>query len=369
MSSADGSGIIHVAARSIVVLLPSGPETTAVHDALRQRGLIVHPCKSERDAEAVRSVSRFAVVDVAMAGGLDLLRRSAAPPDRTLALAVLEPGAPEEPALLAGAAATLHRPLDPRLVLLLVARLQEQLELRARADELIERNAANAGVALGGPISSTIAHEIRNPLASARLNVSLLRQADLEGGPRLSAQERREMLADVDQGLERIESIVATVTGLARGERPAVHRVELLEVVEHAVATITDRRRAWIELDGARVYGHASRGLLQQAVVNLVTNALDAVMGGANPRVLVRVYETPGEARVSVRDNGPGVPPPLRQRIFEPFFSTKGTKGTGLGLAISRQAVASMGGALTLSSETGLGACFRIRLPRASPDG
>src|SRR6185436_11877458 len=151
---------------------------------------------------------------------------------------------------------------------------------------------------------------------------------------------------------------------LVRGEKPLIHRVELREIAREALAAIPERRGLRIDLDGAEaVYGRASRGLLQQVIVNLVTNALDAVTGNADPRVLVRVYETAGEARVSVRDNGPGIPAALRDRVFEPFFSTKGTKGTGLGLAISRQAVASMGGALTLSSETGLGACFRIRLP------
>jgi len=363
------SGIISVADKSIVVLLPAGPETTAVYDGLLEHDLVVHPCTTERDAEAVRSVARFGIVDVGLPGALDLLRRASAPPERALVVAVLDPGVPEAPALAAGAAATLHRPLEPRAVLLLVARFQEQLELRASARELTERNEANAAAALSGPISASIAHEIRNPLASARLNVSLLRQAVVHGGPRVEASERAEMLADIDQALGRIESIVSAVTGLARGEKPSVHRVELLEIVHAALASVPDRRGVRLEIQGdTPVYGQASRGLLQQVVVNLLMNALDAVMGNRDPRVLVRVYETAGEARVSVRDNGPGVPPGLRDRVFEPFFSTKGTKGTGLGLAISRQAIVSMGGALTLSSESGYGTCFRIRLPRASPD-
>src|SRR5262245_24056822 len=134
-----GSGIISVAARSIVVLLPPGAEATAVHDVLRERGLVVHPCASARDAEHVRSVARFAVLDVGLPGALELLRRAAAPPERTLALAVLEPGAPEGAALAAGATSTLHRPIEPRTVDLVVGRLHEQLELRARAEELMER--------------------------------------------------------------------------------------------------------------------------------------------------------------------------------------------------------------------------------------
>jgi C4-dicarboxylate-specific signal transduction histidine kinase len=75
----------------------------------------------------------------------------------------------------------------------------------------------------------------------------------------------------------------------------------------------------------------------------------------------VRVYSASGEARISVRDNGPGVPAALRQRIFEPFFTTKGERGTGLGLVLVRHAVSRMGGTLSLGPSEH-GAVFRIRL-------
>jgi C4-dicarboxylate-specific signal transduction histidine kinase len=96
-------------------------------------------------------------------------------------------------------------------------------------------------------------------------------------------------------------------------------------------------------------------------VANLVQNALDATEGQQRRHVLVRVYASSGEARISVRDNGPGVPAPLRQRIFEPFFTTKGERGTGLGLVLVRHAVSRMGGTLSLGP-TEKGAVFRVRL-------
>jgi C4-dicarboxylate-specific signal transduction histidine kinase len=101
--------------------------------------------------------------------------------------------------------------------------------------------------------------------------------------------------------------------------------------------------------------------LLEQVVVNLVQNALDATVNQDRRHVLVRVYTASGEARISVRDNGPGVPAALRQRIFEPFFTTKGERGTGLGLVLVRHAVSRMGGTLSLGPSE-RGAVFRIRL-------
>jgi C4-dicarboxylate-specific signal transduction histidine kinase len=83
-----------------------------------------------------------------------------------------------------------------------------------------------------------------------------------------------------------------------------------------------------------------------------------------NPQILVRIYRAGLEARISIRDNGPGVPRELRQRIFEPFFTTKGERGTGLGLVLVHHAVGRMGGAVTLGP-TQVGAVFRVRLRAA----
>ena len=107
-------------------------------------------------------------------------------------------------------------------------------------------------------------------------------------------------------------------------------------------------------------HAFASPELLRHVLENPVANALHAAQTAAAPQVTVRVYSLTGESRVSVRDNGLGVPAHLRERIFEPFFTTR-EEGTGVGLALCRELVARMGGALTLSS-TGGGARFRVRL-------
>ena len=119
---------------------------------------------------------------------------------------------------------------------------------------------------------------------------------------------------------------------------------------------------ARVELAGdEKVFGFANGALLEQVIVNLVQNAVDATASTPNPHILVRVYRAALEARISVRDNGPGVPLAIRQRIFDPFFTTKGERGTGLGLVLVHHAVGRMGGTVTLGP-TPVGAVFRVRL-------
>ncbi|HEY6078466.1 MAG TPA: ATP-binding protein, partial [Polyangiaceae bacterium] len=146
-----------------------------------------------------------------------------------------------------------------------------------------------------------------------------------------------------------------------KGTPPVLEAIDLWSVAERAVASIKPHDTR-IELAGERtVCAWGDGALLEQVVANLVHNALDATQGQERRHVLVRVYAAGTEARISVRDNGPGVPEALRQRIFDPFFSTKGERGTGLGLVLVHHAVARMGGTLSLGPSEH-GAVFRVRL-------
>jgi two-component system NtrC family sensor kinase len=103
--------------------------------------------------------------------------------------------------------------------------------------------------------------------------------------------------------------------------------------------------------------------LLGQVMVNLLANAGDAVAGRPHPRIALRVRREDALALVEVEDNGPGVPEDLRERIFEPFFSTKGDSGNGLGLWISSQIARAHGGTLSVHQGGAGGALFRLALP------
>jgi len=114
-----------------------------------------------------------------------------------------------------------------------------------------------------------------------------------------------------------------------------------------------------------RVNGHA--GQLQQVVLNLLTNALDATPRGGRVSVVTRVT-TSREVVTDVSDTGPGIPVAERKVIFEPFFSTKQPgQGTGLGLFVSSQIVREHGGRIDVESEEGAGSTFSVALPAAPP--
>jgi signal transduction histidine kinase len=105
---------------------------------------------------------------------------------------------------------------------------------------------------------------------------------------------------------------------------------------------------------------------VHQVVLNLVSNAIDAVPRGAGIINVRTAFDAPQrELVISVADNGPGVPADLRSKIFEPFYSSKGHGGTGLGLAVARKIVGEMSGTVELIDPPDGGAEFRVRLPAA----
>ncbi len=105
-------------------------------------------------------------------------------------------------------------------------------------------------------------------------------------------------------------------------------------------------------------------GHVQQVVMNLVQNAMDALADTPDPRVDIHAFHEDGHAVLQVADNGPGIPAELQASVFDPFFTTKDVgKGTGLGLSISYKIAEEHGGRLRLCDEQGQGACFRLELP------
>jgi two-component system C4-dicarboxylate transport sensor histidine kinase DctB len=119
-------------------------------------------------------------------------------------------------------------------------------------------------------------------------------------------------------------------------------------------------RLALAEIPAVR--GNADR--LVQVVLNLVVNARQALAGTPDARIEIETHASASEALLEVRDNGPGIPESVLDRVFDPFFTTRGPdEGTGLGLAIAFDIAREHGGALEVSSPPGHGACFVLRLP------
>jgi len=216
-----------------------------------------------------------------------------------------------------------------------------------------------------GEMAATLAHQIRTPLSAALLYASNAANTGL------AADRRDELLGRAIGCLNNLEQLVSDMLGFARGAAASNAPVALeditLAITNSTPALLRPGQQLHVTpaTDGGTVCG--SREALVGAVLNLVTNALQAAGQAAVVSVETRVGTQFAEIRVS--DNGPGVPPALRQRIFEPFFTSR-ADGTGLGLAVVRSVAEAHGGDIRLDNPEGRsGACFVLRLPLAAGIG
>lgn len=231
---------------------------------------------------------------------------------------------------------------------------------------LRKRLAATEQIAAWREIARRVAHEIKNPLAPIRAAIETLRRLRARDDPAFDEyfdEATRTALAEVN----RINHIVTEFTEFARLPPPRPTRVDLVEVARQVVA-LHANLGSTVEL----TYGHcpevlADRDQIVQVLTNLVQNALDAVSNRSNPRVVVDVRTArEGRVRLSVRDNGPGIPPEMRERLFLPYATTK-THGTGLGLAIAQRLVVEHDGEIGYQDAQGSGAEFFFELPVDGP--
>jgi two-component system sensor histidine kinase PilS (NtrC family) len=237
-------------------------------------------------------------------------------------------------------------------------RLQQDV---ARAERLAELGRFAAG----------LAHEIRNPLA-AMIGCLQLLQDDTKAsaaGPHDSSEEASRMLGIVQREAERLSSLVTEFLTYARPAPPRIEAVRLLGVAGETVAAmrtgLPPQLQLEVEGDGA-VVADCDPSQVRQALWNLVRNAAQAAGGdGRAGRVRVEVRAERDCALLVVDDDGPGVPPDIRARVFEPFFTTR-ADGTGLGLATVHQTLAQQGGGVRLADSPLGGARFEVRLPRSS---
>jgi signal transduction histidine kinase len=213
-------------------------------------------------------------------------------------------------------------------------------------------------------LSASIAHEIRNPITAAK---SLVQQM----GEDPASAENVEYAKVALEELDRVERSVAHLLRFAREEEMVMRDLRLADVISSAVATLRDRAAArGVALDvqvGADCQLRGDAEKLRRVVINLVSNALDALEGvkAASPKIEVSAGENLAgtECWVRVRDNGPGIPAEALSRIFSPFYTSK-ERGTGLGLAISKKLVDAHGGSIEAQSTPGQGAEFTLTIPK-----
>ena len=242
---------------------------------------------------------------------------------------------------------------EPGQILLLkevseTRRLQEQLTHHKRISAKTEMAAA-------------MAHQVRTPLASAMLTVANLR------GDGLAAGEREKVVERSLRSLRKLERLVEDMLMFARGAKIEVSHIgsrELMRTVAAAVAEAFGSETFDVDVDDSGAVGnvYANVEAITSISLNLIDNSYQSTAGSG--RMTIGSVCRDGHLTLVFADDGPGVPPTARDKIFEPFYSTRGN-GTGLGLPVARAIARAHGGDLCLEAGAGHGARFLMSLPLA----
>jgi two-component system NtrC family sensor kinase len=252
----------------------------------------------------------------------------------------------------------------------LVGRLADEDRKRVATEAQLAHSARLVSL---GRMAAGVAHEINNPLAAigelAGLMEDLIDDQFLRSVPHAALFQ--DNVRKIQTHVDRTRDITHRLLGFARRMEPHRDSVNVNDVAREAL-TFIEREAAFRQVELVRELDPdlpiitSDRSQLQQVVLNLLNNALDAVSEGG--RIVVSSRPADDGVEVAVADNGTGIPEELRDRIFDPFFTTKAPgEGSGLGLSICHTIMKGLGGALSFSSAPGRGTTFRVRLPRSSP--
>jgi signal transduction histidine kinase len=248
--------------------------------------------------------------------------------------------------------------LNQNLGLKNVALEDANRELRETQDELVEKEK----LAVIGELSGAVAHAIRNPLAGIKAAAQL---AMFEIDHEDAAGPVRDVISETD----RLDARIGALLAFAKPFQPDVRRVSLSSIVADAIADTKSKanlRRVVVENDGdtSSIEVTVDPILFAQAVLELVSNAVDACPEGGRVRVSIRAEAEGPRGCVQVEDNGPGLSKHATDRMFELFYTTK-NQGTGFGLATVKRIVESHGGIIETGTSDLGGAMFCIRVPLA----
>lgn len=254
------------------------------------------------------------------------------------------------------------------------ARLRDEVtERRATETELRRtqrRLVQSAKLAALGQMSAALSHEFNQPLGAIR-NFAENAESYIE---RDRWDEARKNITRILGLTDRMTEISRTLRNFARKPRQQLGPVDLAALVGESVEVISWRLKGSairIDSDGVpdQLWVMAEPVRLQQVMVNLLANSLDALRETPDARIVIAAANKGENVLVSIIDNGPGIPPDLQERIFDPFFSTKGVgQGLGLGLSISYNIIRDFDGELRLRDAPSGGAIFEIELKAARPE-
>ena len=248
------------------------------------------------------------------------------------------------------------------------ASLAHEASERKAAVDLLRKTQAEliqtGKMAALGQMSTALSHEINQPLSA----VKTYAQNALTFLQRGRQSEAMENIGRISELTDRMAAISRHLRNFARKPNPTFGSTPVAKVIDDALEVVSARLREQ-RVTVSRAPGPAGlevRGgpvRLQQVLVNLVLNALDAMVGQPDPAIAIDVLSRDARVEITVRDNGPGITTDALAQIFDPFFTTKEIgQGLGLGLSISYNIIKDFGGTLSAHNATGGGACFVISL-------
>src|SRR5664279_1697301 len=228
-----------------------------------------------------------------------------------------------------------------------VRRLENELELSQR-------------IAAIGRLTSGVAHEVKNPINAIVVHLELLREK-----MRPADDDSRRHMDIIDSEISRLDRVVKTLVDFNRPIEPRFVTFDVRRLLDDVtMLAAPDAARNGVKIDSVRgldpLLVKADSDLLKQALLNVVLNGVQSMDSGG--RLTVSAQHDDISATILVRDEGRGIPPELRDKVFNLFFTTR-KEGSGIGLAMSYRVMQLHGGALSFESELGVGTVFRMILP------
>lgn len=241
---------------------------------------------------------------------------------------------------------------------------EQAVELQHDLDGLLDRMATELDVATRlaaiSRLTGGVAHEIKNPLNAISLRLDLLRA-------RLGEPEE-ELVGEIDilsKEVRRLDRVVKTFLDFSRPVDVKLTEVDLVDIAREVADLTTpqaglEKIHVWFEAAAEKALIRGDADMLKQAILNLVLNAIEAMKNGGN--LWLRVSKAQNLVVLNVSDDGPGIPPEARDKVFQLYFTTK-LRGSGIGLAMTYRAVQLHNGTIGFSTELGRGTAFQMEFP------
>jgi signal transduction histidine kinase len=234
-------------------------------------------------------------------------------------------------------------------------------ELESRQEQLVQ----SRKIAAVGTLTSGIAHELNNPIN----NISLILESLVEDGLTMGKSERLRLFQEAMAQTDRASETVKNLLEFSRASHPKMENISIEKIVDKTVRLVKNE----LNLNNIKFSKESEDGIpmmnvdrsgIQQVLLNLFINSIQAMPKGGDLKVLTRLSDSLKEVRIDVEDTGEGIPSDQLNNIFDPFYTTKREgEGTGLGLSVSYSIIKKHGGSIQVKSVLGQGTCFSIYLP------